>query len=108
MFSVIFLLFAAFFKAVADTLQHHYDKSVFWKLNKNFWNPVVSAEHVKFLPWTKYRPDAWHLANTGMIVSFILFAVLYKPLIGWFFAVILGGIVFNLVFNLFYNKVLLK
>jgi hypothetical protein len=104
--SLTLLLLAAFFKAVADTLQHHYGSSVFSKLNKNWWNPVYSWQYVKFLPLTKYRADGWHLANSGMIICFIAVGVVHQPVLAWYWELLIGGAYFNLVFNLFYNKLL--
>jgi len=69
---LVFLSFAA--KSVMDTLQFHYDLSLFTKYNPLFWNPAISwrnkwkngikANGEKFLfsstllVWTT---DAWHL-----------------------------------------------
>lgn len=107
MITTLCILLAAIFKAVADTLQHHFDTSVFRNLNPKFWNPVVSCDYVGFLPFTKYRPDAWHLANSGMIICFIPAASINDLLINsWLINVAALGVIFNLTFNLFYNKVL--
>lgn len=106
MISIILFLLAAFFKAVADTLQHHYGSSVFKNLNYKFWNPVHSWHYVKFLPLTKYRADGWHLANSGMIICFVLVAVLHQPVLAWYFEIPIAGLWFNIVFNLLYNKIL--
>lgn len=108
MITLLLISLAAIFKAVADTLQHHFDTSIFKKLNPKWWNPVVSCDYVGFLPFTKYRPDAWHLANSGMIISFICAVVLSHPVTAWWLAIIIGGVVFNIVFNLFYNQILVK
>ena len=88
---------AAFFKAVADTLAHHFDTSVFRrKWNSPFWNPMHRHnDAVKKI--FGYPLDAWHLANSAMIICFLL------PF-GW--KMVILGIVFNLAFNLFYNKIL--
>jgi len=104
--SITLLILAAFFKAVADTLQHHYDISVFNKLDGRWWNPEVSWKYVKFIPLTKYRLDAWHLANSLMIVSFICFGLFHESHYKWWIELIAGGILFNVVFGLFYDKIL--
>ena len=108
MITLLLISLAAIFKAVADTLQHHFDTSVFSKLNLKFWNPVVSCEFAPFLPLTKYRLDAWHIANSGMIISFICAVVFSHPVTAWWLGIIIGGVAFNLVFNLFYNQILVK
>lgn len=122
---------AAFFNAVMDTLAHHYYTSVFrdWnckvlgrRFDERFWNPVKSSEqldyvHIWFIK-TKYRPDAWHLAKSLMIIvwavvavkgaPYLLFVTLPKEWMSVAGIMITIGFVWNAVFNLFYNKVLLK
>jgi hypothetical protein len=106
--SIALLILAAFFKAVADTLLHHFETSIFKKKDVRWWNPEFSWKYVKFIPLTKYRLDAWHLFNSLMIVCFICFGVFYEHYIPWTLEVIAAGIIYNLVFNLFYNKLLRK
>lgn len=103
----ICIAFAGFFKSVADTLAHHYDTSVFRRMDKRFWDPSVSWQHVGFLPLTKYRADAWHLANTLQIVSWCA-AIAFAPPLSWWQIILGAGALFNLVFNLCYNKILKK
>lgn len=106
MITAIFILLAAICKAVADTLYHHYDTSVFARLNPKWWNPVVSCNHVGFIPFTKYRPDAWHLSNSAMIVSFITAAVVRDSVFhSWLINLVMLGVIFNLMFGVFYNKI---
>jgi hypothetical protein len=104
--SISLLILAAIFKAVADTLQHHFDTSIFRRMDVRWWNPAFSWKYVKFLPLTKYRPDAWHLSNSLMVVSFICFGVFYEHHIHWVLEVIAAGIIFNLSFILFYDNIL--
>ena len=103
---ILFLVLAAFFKAVADTLQHHFETSIFKNKDVRWWNPAFSWKYVKFLPFTKYRLDAWHLSNSLMIVSFICFGVFFEHRIHWSLEVIASGIIFNFAFILFYDEVL--
>lgn len=107
MISLLFILGAAVCKAVSDTISHHFYTSVFRGKNPDFWNPEYSWK-VKPLPFTKYPPDAWHLFNSGMIVCFIAAAVFHVKLLPWWAELLIGGAVFNLTFNLFYNKILIK
>jgi hypothetical protein len=107
MLALILLIAAGIFKAIADTLLHHFDTSIFkWK-DPRFWNPAVSWKYVGFIKFTRFRPDSWHLANSAMIFCFVGAVSAYAPFPWWatFFG---GGIVFNLVFNLFYDKLLKK
>jgi hypothetical protein len=97
----ILVTLAAFFKAVADTLVHHFGASVFRQRNTKFWNP--------FHRWNDavdkifgYPLDALHIANAFVIcaVSGLWFCSgpvwYYFVLAGWFFV----------VFNIFYDKIL--
>jgi hypothetical protein len=97
--SLVFIILAAICKAVADTLSHHFHTSVFRYMGK-LWNPEVSWKIAKRIPFTKYPVDAWHIANSLMIIFFLL------AVFGFSWMVIVGGIVFNLAFNTFYNKIL--
>jgi hypothetical protein len=109
---LILIILAAFFKAVSDTLKDHYYISVFRLKDARFWNPNESYKYTGFLKiWfikTQYRADAWHISNSLMIISFCLAIVLHKPVLSWYYELIIAGIAFNVSFNLFYNKVLVK
>jgi hypothetical protein len=99
---MIWIALAAIFKAIADKLAHHFGKSIFRKLNPKWWNPNESWKYVGFLPLSKYRYDGWHIANSLMIVCFCVAAF------GFTLKMLGSGIIFILVFNLFYNKLLSK
>lgn len=106
MVSLILILFAAIFKAIADTLWQHFDTSIFKKMPYKYWNPLESYKYVKFLPLSKFRPDPWHLSNSAMIVCFICAAVFYKEMFAWYYGILCYGGCFNLMFSLFYNTIL--
>ncbi|HEU4901187.1 MAG TPA: hypothetical protein VFT06_00305 [Flavisolibacter sp.] len=104
---LIGVVLAAFSKAVADTLAHHFATSVFKWRDKRFWEPSTSCNYVGFIRFTKYRPDAWHLSNSLQIVSWCAAIAFATNLpFAWWQILIVAGVVFNLVFNLFYNKIL--
>lgn len=88
------------FKAVADTIKHHPDTSIF--KNRKFW-----VGEGKLFPLTKYKIDGWHLANSAMICSFlsIIFISIQKYKILTYAT---SGLLFILIFNLFYNKIFRK
>lgn len=105
---ILFLIIAGFFKAVSDTLTHHYDTSIFkWK-DARFWNPAISWQFAHYLKFTKYKLDAWHISNSGMIIFFSLAVVFHHPHLKWYYEILLAGSLFNLSFNIFYNHILRK
>ena len=106
MIGYIFFVLAAAFKAVADTLEHHFETSVFKKLNLKWWNPDKSGDAVKLLKHTKYRLDAWHLSNSLMIVFFVCAGIFHKNTLPWYLDIPVIGTGFNIVFNTLYNKIL--
>ena len=104
--TIAIIIFAAFFKAVADTLQHHFETSIFRKKDVRWWNPAYSWKYVNFIPFTKYRLDAWHLTNSLMIISFICLWVFGVHQFNWWIDLIAAGIIYNIAFSFFYDKVL--
>ena len=108
--SLISLALSAMFNALMDSVEYEgiFNRSIFSKYNPKWWCKSISWEYVKFLPFTKYRPDAWHLAKSSMVVFVSLAIVLYKPHFHPIVDLALFGITWNLSFNLFYNKLFRK
>lgn len=92
---MIFFILAAICKAIADTIAHHYDTSIFEGID--FFDPAIQG---KKIPFTNYPFDGWHVANSLMIVFFVL------AVFGFTLKALVAGVFFILFFNLFYNKVL--
>ena len=105
--SIIFLALAAMFNALMDSVEYEtaFEKSIFYKLNPKWWCKSISWEYVKFLPFTKYRPDAWHLAKSAMVVCIVLAIVFAAPVSHKLLLFVLFGILWNISFNLFYNYI---
>lgn len=110
MISLVLWALASVCNAVMDTLAHHFYVSVFQKKDPKFWNPEVSWKEVGYLPFTKFKADAWHLVKSLMIILIAL-AICFKPY--WvktgmdiIMYLILLGVVWNGTFSLFYNKLL--
>ena len=80
--SSIFVILAAICKAGADTLAHHFGRSIFSDKNPEFWNPEVSWRTAKII--FAYKWDGWHLFNSGMIFFFILAIISHAGIIGFF------------------------
>lgn len=103
--SFLFIVLAAIFKAVADTVADHFSVSIFKGLNPTFWNKAVSWQYAVRV--FNYPVDAWHLSNSAMIACFILsFSLSKGNPAHWLVDFSAAGILFVLVFNVFYNKVL--
>jgi hypothetical protein len=120
---VLFWILAAICDAISDTLSHHYYTSIFYRPNNinntkwtHFFNPQASNISPTIIPFTKYKLDAWHLSKSLMIVFFVCsstFAWMSGPPllnIWWYYLgfFILLGIIWNGIFNIFYNHLLLK
>lgn len=99
---ILFVMSAAIFKALADTVQHHFSSSIFRNSDANFFDPNISWKKPTILG---YRVDFWHLANSAMIVSWLMILP-YNPQDASLIDVLLGGYYFNITFSLFYNIIL--
>lgn len=102
--SEILLIAAAIFKAVADTVDHHFDTSIFRRHDPNFWDRDISSDKAKRI--FGYKLDAWHIALSLMIVCMILAIIFHQRKLDWYLELIIGGVIWNSVFSLFYNKIL--
>jgi len=122
--SLLFFVLAAACNAVMDTLQYHfYSSKIYYTLRKPtqayWWNPEFSWTN-KYIDRNPSKPlrkwlwfdvpftDGWHTFKSLMIVFVCLSIVTFKPLFNWWIDFTLFGLVWNLTFNLFYNKILLK
>lgn len=109
MWTLILITLAAIFKAVADTLDDHFDTSIFRSKNPLVWD----ANHSTVRKWwiTNYKPDPWHICNSLMIVCFSVAIVVNDTdffCVPWWADLIGIGVVFNSVFEFFYSKWLRK
>lgn len=110
LWAFILVAIAAAFNAVMDRTETKiaFQSSIFSRLDLRFWLKSVSAHNIKFLPKTKYRPDAWHLAKSCMIVSLLAASVTYEPVSWWWLDFLLLGCVWNATFSVFYHRILTK
>jgi hypothetical protein len=108
--AVILVIFAALFNAIMDRVETtiSFNDSVFNKLNPLWWCKAQSADVVKKIPFTAYKPDCWHLSKSAMICLLLAIPFFYKPIIGGFIDYVLLGILYNIVFEQFYSKILKK
>ena len=105
---LIVLAIAAICKALSDTLDHHFFTSIFKNKKQSFWNPNVITKTGKQI--FGYPLDVWHISNSIQILCWLSLMPVYKfvyksVLPHWSLDVIVAGLFFNLVFNIFYNKI---
>lgn len=107
MISIILLSIAAILNAFMDRID---DENIHQSIAKNwnwkFWYKRESDKYAKMIGG--YRLDGWHITKSLMIITISLCAVLHKPVFVWWIELIISGIVWNLVFNVFYNKIFYK
>lgn len=116
--SITLVIFASIFKSIMDTLQFRYEKSIFSKFNKYWWNPNFSWMN----KW-KYRDrqngerffgsstffvwvtDAWHFFQHFMITFMIASIVLYQKQFGILIDFAILYLVYTCTFELFFSKI---
>lgn len=108
MISAILIFIAAFFNAVMDATENeNYFESIFKRLPQQFWYKRESWKYVKKI--LGYRPDAWHLSKTLMILCFAGAVIFFDmPVKKWQDVALylaLFGIIWNGAFWLFYNVI---
>ncbi len=133
MVSLVLFMLASICSAIMDTCQFHYEKSIFVKFNNPmYWNGLVSWES-KYIggkyqngmrkclfglfDYPAFLTDAFHLFKTTMIFLVVVAIVLYKPTLSYFdldfckpllilFDFVLFGTIWNLFFDIFFNRIL--
>lgn len=109
MLNIIYPILVGFLMAVMDrtTEEVAFNNSVFRNLNRKWWLRSVSWEYVKFLPFTKYRPDAWHLAKTLLIIAISCMAVFsFKVFNSGILNIFLNASIITGSFVVFYDYIL--
>jgi hypothetical protein len=108
MISAIFIFLAAFFNSVMDAVENeNFSESIFKNLPHQFWYKRESWKYVKKI--FGYRPDAWHLSKSLMIICFAGAVIFFDlPVKKWQDAamyIITIGFIWNVTFWLFYNVI---
>ena len=124
----LLILISSASKAIMDTLQFHYDTSVFKNVkNQNWWNPAVShlnkyknrdsRQGRRFFGSTTFLvflTDAWHFFQE-IFLDTLIFSILLGININvtfkwwyWLVAYLLIKIVMGSFFELFYSIILKK
>lgn len=128
---IILYILSGICDAIMDTIKDHFSISIFSKLNEQYWNPIISWRNkyvngdpqkgfikitilgVKFTKHVAFT-DAWHLFKSirevliGLaITSGIYFGLHFNFLYSVIFLIVLG-VLRNVFFSLFYDKILRK
>lgn len=114
--TIIFLVIAAICKAVKDTVEFHFDYSIFSKFNAKYWNPSISwkNKYKEDLKTPKFWgsttvfvmfTDAWHLFDFLQLVSFLLAIIFYDKMIYFVADFVIFYIIFCCIFELFYSLI---
>jgi hypothetical protein len=102
--TILFICIAAVCKALADTLDQHFFNSIFRSKNRKYWDPNIMAKSAPQI--FGYPLDVWHIANSIGIFCWCALPFVYQPCLPkWWMDYGAIGIIFIIVFNLFYNKV---
>lgn len=122
-YSLIFIMLAAICNAIMDTITYHWYSSVFCgNVNRIWWDPEISwrNKYKQQEPYNGLRKwwifdvpctDAWYTFKSSMVVLIVLAIITFDCTIIRFWyeyiiMIIAYGLMWNLTFNLFYNKLL--
>lgn len=101
--SPLFILLASICNALMDTVENeNFYKSRFKGLNEKFWYKRESWKYAKRV--FGWKLDIWHIFKSLMIIFIVLSIIFYKPFI-LILDFIMLGIIWNIGFNTFYNKI---
>lgn len=107
MISLLFIAIAAILNSFMDRIENeNWNQSIFYGWNERFWYKRISWKYAKKI--FSYKLDAWHLAKSLMIICFAFAVILYQPIWKWWIDFLIIGVVWNAVFNVFYNRVFKK
>ena len=116
--SFILVALAGISKAIMDTLNFHYDISIFKHAKKqSWWNPDLSWQNKytwsqnKFVKWLLIHvftaiTDAWHTFQLLFLTALFATIICYTPIIHWAIDFVIYRALFGLFFVLFYNVIL--
>jgi hypothetical protein len=104
MITAILIFLSAACWAAAQVLDRHFFKSIFKNLPPQFWYMHQSWKNALKIFW--YRVDAWHLFQSAAVVMLITAIVIHDPVLQWYYEIVIGGMIWNISFSLFYHKIL--
>ena len=118
MISIIFIVLAGICKAIKDTLNFHFETSVFKNLGK-FWCPAISWKNKykddlitpKFFGATTifvWITDGWHLFDFLQTIFSIVAIVVYSKIVFCIVDIFILYCIFSICFELFYRIFVMK
>lgn len=125
-FSLLSWIFASICNSIMDTSSHHYSTSVFKNFNPMWWNGEISWKNKYidgdfnkgFRKWWGFNypvqlTDSFHLFKTLMIIFITISIVTFDSTLiinGYYFLIyiFIYGLLWNITFSLFYDKILRK
>lgn len=115
--SIVYLSIAAMLNAVMDVLSHHFPRSIFAKRKNKWWNPKKSWKN-KYVNWDSGNKkeklfyvfsDAWYTFKNISMVMVLLALVNFKEgILPLYINFLLCLLVYVVVYNAFYHKILRK
>lgn len=112
MIAILLIFLAGVCKSLADTLAWHFDTCIFRNTKRrDFFE--INTQRVRKIKtigglgrFSGYPLDAWHISNSIQLTCWLVLPLVYKPILpAWWMDFGAGGLLFIVVFNLFYNKV---
>lgn len=119
----VILIIAFSAKSIMDTLQFHFLDSIFKVFNHRYWNPAQSWPNKykwdsifngelkpRFFGSTTFLvafTDAWHMSQFIYLNSIIL-AISINLEYPWYYNFLGIRIIYGLVFNLMFDKILIR
>jgi len=106
---ILLMIISGTSKAVMDTLQYHFDRSIFkgdW-FNPNLsWNNKYTWSSNKFISWLIQNPfvfltDGWHFF--GMLHRISLVSILFFHITWWWVPILY--LIFSVVFHIFFTYI---
>lgn len=123
--SVSFFILASICNSIMDVSVHHYHKSILRKLNPSWWNGEISWKNKyingdpslgfkkiwKNVNYPVQITDCWHFFKTLMIIFLTISVVSFNSELivepyYYFLYFCLYGLIWNITFSLFYDKIL--
>ena len=121
MVSLILIILYAICRSAIDTLLFHFYTSIFNNYNHRWWDPSISwrnkyisgdpSKGLKYkfpISFFIFFTDAFHLFNSLSLCLVFTAVVLYNPLTHIYLDVVIYGVGYNVIFELFFSKIFTK